>query len=163
ERLSKRWLSPIYAFFNPTPDIKYVNGCRCHIFKCTAKSCKQRICRFLDKGDAGSTSNLRKHTLSCWGEASVKSITELSNIKDTWESVESVKETGFITASFERKGKGKMTYSHRQHTKTETKAEIVRWVSESLWPFSIVKDRGFICLMKTGRPEYYIPSPSSVS
>jgi hypothetical protein len=39
----------------------------------------------------------------------------------------------------------------------------VRWVSESLRPFSIVKDRGFLCLMKTGRPEYYLPLPSTVS
>jgi hypothetical protein len=30
-------------------------------------------------------------------------------------------------------------------------------------PFSIVNDRGFLCLMKTGRPSYYIPSPSTVS
>lgn len=30
-------------------------------------------------------------------------------------------------------------------------------------PFSIVSDRGFQSLMKTGRPEYYIPSESTVS
>lgn len=41
--------------------------------------------------------------------------------------------------------------------------EIVRWVSESLRPFTIVQDRGFQSLMKTGRPEYYIPSSSTVS
>lgn len=43
------------------------------------------------------------------------------------------------------------------------RAEIVRWVSESLRPFKTVGDRGFKNLMKTGRPEYYIPSPSTVS
>jgi hypothetical protein len=43
------------------------------------------------------------------------------------------------------------------------RAEIVRWVSESKRPFKIVKDRGFQKLMKTGRPEYYIPSPETVS
>jgi hypothetical protein len=43
------------------------------------------------------------------------------------------------------------------------RAEIVRWVCESLRPFKIVEDRGFKILMKTGRPEYYIPSPSTVS
>jgi hypothetical protein len=26
-----------------------------------------------------------------------------------------------LTAAFERKGKGKVTYSHRQHTKTESR------------------------------------------
>jgi hypothetical protein len=30
-------------------------------------------------------------------------------------------------------------------------------------PFKIVKDRGFQSLMKTGRPDYYIPSPQTVS
>jgi hypothetical protein len=43
------------------------------------------------------------------------------------------------------------------------RAEIVRWVSESKRPFKIVKDRGFQKLMKTGRPEYHIPSPETVS
>jgi len=36
-------------------------------------------------------------------------------------------------------------------------------VSESLRPFAIVEDRGFKSLMKTGRPEYYLPSKSTVS
>lgn len=43
------------------------------------------------------------------------------------------------------------------------RAEIVRWVSENMRPFDIVKDRGFLSLMKTGRPEHYIPSPVTVS
>ena len=30
-------------------------------------------------------------------------------------------------------------------------------------PFSVVKDRGFQSLMKTGRSGYYIPSPGTVS
>ena len=63
-----------------------------------------------------------------------------------------------ITAAFERKGKGQVRYSHRQHTKTEARAEIVRWVAESQRPFQIVEDRGFKNLMKTGWPDYYIPS-----
>ena len=66
-----------------------------------------------------------------------------------------------ITVSFARK-KGTVTYSHRPHTRTETRTEIAHWVAESLRPFKIVRDRGFQCLMKTGRPGYYIPSPSTV-
>src|SRR5260370_39219926 len=62
---------------------------------------------------------------------------------------------------FERKAKA--TYSTIQHTKSETRAEIVQWVAESLQPFAIVKDRGFRSLMKTGRPDYYIPSPSTIA
>lgn len=41
--------------------------------------------------------------------------------------------------------------------------EIVRWIAESKRPFFIVKDRGFRDLMKTGRPEYRLPSPATVS
>ncbi|KAG2741578.1 hypothetical protein P692DRAFT_20685776, partial [Suillus brevipes Sb2] len=55
-----------------------------------------------------------------------------------------------------------ITYSHKQHTKTETRAEIVCWVAESLRPFETIHDRGFQALMKMGRPEYYLPSSSTV-
>ena len=43
------------------------------------------------------------------------------------------------------------------------RAEIVRWVAESLRPYEIMNDRAFQCLMKTGRPEYYIPSHYTVA
>ena len=70
---------------------------------------------------------------------------------------------GSITEAFQRSAKGKVTYSHRQHTTTQSRAEIVRWVAESKRPFKIVSDRGFQSLMKTGRPEYHIPSEHTVS
>ena len=84
-------------------------------------------------------------------------------------------------AVFEQTGKGKVSYSHRQHTKQETRyefllhhattpttfiftrAKIVRWITESMRPFNIVEDRGFKCLMKTERPEHYIPSRVTVT
>ena len=43
------------------------------------------------------------------------------------------------------------------------RAEIVHWVAESLWPFHIVEDHGFQCLMKTGRPGHYLPSMSTIA
>jgi hypothetical protein len=43
------------------------------------------------------------------------------------------------------------------------RAEIVRWVAQNLRPLSIVEDPAFHSLMKTGRPEYYIPSRFTVS
>lgn len=48
-------------------------------------------------------------------------------------------------------------------TNSIDRAELVHWVSESLRPFEIVEDKGFQSLMKTGRPEYYVPSPSTVA
>ena len=42
-------------------------------------------------------------------------------------------------------------------------AEIIQWVAESMWPFSIMKDHRFQSLMKTGQPSCYIPSLETVS
>ena len=39
----------------------------------------------------------------------------------------------------------------------------MRWVSENTRPFSIISDHGFKSLMKTGRPEYYLLSLSTVA
>ena len=70
---------------------------------------------------------------------------------------------GLITAVFKRVGKDKVTYSHQQHTRKEARADIAWWVSESMRPFSIINDCGFQSLMKTGQPDYYIPSHRTVS
>jgi hypothetical protein len=129
---------------------------------CSNKS--RDVRRFLDKGDARSTSNMRKHAKKCWSEEVVASADKANNADEVrWTTVKGSLNPQSITAVFERKGKGKVTYSHRQHTKLEARAEIVRWVSESKRPFNIVKDHGFQTLMKTGRPQCYIPSPSTVS
>lgn len=166
ERLTADWTSPIYAFFGPIPDITYdAKGRRAHEFRCTAVHCKGKrfVRRFLDTSDRKSTSNLKRHATVCWGPEVVGDALEAKvGIKSARQTLSDMKD-GSITASFERKGKGKVSYSHRQHTKAETRAEIVRWVAESMRPFSVVDDRGFRSLMKTGRPEYYIPTRSTVS
>ncbi|KAG2751361.1 hypothetical protein P692DRAFT_20727481, partial [Suillus brevipes Sb2] len=159
--IEKEWNSPIYAFYHPVPDIGYHEGRCYHEFKCAATECKKGVQHFLDKKDAKSTSNMQKHAKICWGEETVKLADETKNSQEARTIISGAKD-GSITVSFKRTGKGKVTYSHWQHTRTETKAEIVRWVAESLRPFTIVKDRGFQSLMKTGRPEYYIPSPLTV-
>src|SRR6266446_7286030 len=76
EQLSKDWNSPIYVFFKPTPSIEYIKECRVHVFECKAKHCKGKgnshmVQRYLDMGDAKSTSNLCKHPKVCWGEEMV--------------------------------------------------------------------------------------------
>ncbi|KAJ3498251.1 hypothetical protein NLJ89_g10242 [Agrocybe chaxingu] len=117
------WISPIYAFFNPTPDIGYEKGRRYHEFCCAAKGCRKGVRRYLDKTDAKSTSNMRKHAKTCWGVERVEAADSAANLGEARKMVNSLKD-GSITAAFERKGKGRVTYSHRQHTKAETKAEI---------------------------------------
>ncbi|PPQ88236.1 hypothetical protein CVT25_005286 [Psilocybe cyanescens] len=163
EQLAKEWTAGVYGFFRPDPIIECISGHHAHTFICAATHCRgptRNIRRFLDTKDAKSTSNLHQHALKCWGEDNVEAAQ--SHLADeVHEATKGASPSGSITAAFKRKGKGKISYSHRQHTKTETRAEIVHWVAESSRPLNIVKDRGFQSLMKTGRPEYWIPSPST--
>ncbi|KAF8162011.1 hypothetical protein BJ912DRAFT_823218, partial [Pholiota molesta] len=154
EKMLKTWTSPVYSFFEPLPTIDYVNGRRCHTFKCAAKGCKFTARRYLDTGDRSSTGNLGRHAKACWGEDAWKAASACRDAADARVSViKPLAMNGSLTAVFERKGKGKVTYSHVPHTREQTNAR----------PFKIVSDRGFQSLMKTGRPGYYIPSPLQVS
>ena len=100
-----------------------------HVFSCVAKSCKGKgkfsriVKRYIDKSDVSSTSNLRKHAKICWGDDVVKAADETKDLACAQAIVaKSGLENASITAMFERvKGKGAVTYSHKQHTKTETK------------------------------------------
>lgn len=122
----KDWNSPVYAFFDPTPKIVAVNGRKAHEFKCQAKGCKSSVRRFLDKADAHSTGNMRKHVRSCWGADVLQAADDAKDANEVrCKIVGSVLRDGSITAAFERKGKGKITYSHRQHTRAETRYEFI--------------------------------------
>ena len=92
--------------------------------------------------------------------ASADNAKNVQEVHDT--TVKGILDPQSIMAAFKQQGKDKVTFLHRQHTKTELRAEIVRWVVESKRPFNIVSDHGFQKLMKMGRPEYYIPSPATV-
>ena len=117
----------------------------------------------------------------CWGDEVVDAADDTKDKNMTSAALQGLKtKNGSITAAFQQVGKGRAVYSHRQHTKIEARyawlkcsfdrylkvifsAEFVRWVSESNRPFQIVNDRGFRSLMKTGRPEYHIPSAETLS
>lgn len=114
--------------------------------------------------NAKSTGNLRKHAKIFWSAEVVVSADKARNASNVCATtIKGVLDPQSIMAVFERKGKGKVVFSHWQHTKTKLKAKIVCWVAESKRPFNIVSDQSFQSLMKTGRLEYYIPSPSTVS
>ncbi|KAF8548098.1 hypothetical protein OG21DRAFT_1479311 [Imleria badia] len=143
----KDWTSPVYVFFQPTPIINVVGTRHSHVFKCCARGCK----------------NMRKHTKKCWGLETLQATDSTKDVAEVHNKiVGSILCNGSITESFKRKGKGKVTYSHRQHMCAKTKAEIIRWVYESLQPFTIVKDCGFQLLMQTGHLEYNIPSKLTI-
>jgi hypothetical protein len=126
--LQKDWQSPIYTFFHPDVVISYVDNRCVHDFSCAAKQCKgkgknPRLVRcYLDTGDKKSTSGLCRHAIICWGEEVVKEAAEAKDIASARDALKgAVQRDGSITAIFERSGKGKVTYSYRQHTKAETR------------------------------------------
>jgi hypothetical protein len=90
-----------------------------------ATNCKHKsrdVRRFLDKADAKSTSNMRKHAKKCWGEDVVASADLANNANEVRATtVRGILNPTSITAAFERRGKGKVTFSHRQHTKAESR------------------------------------------
>lgn len=113
ERLMKEWNSPVYVFFDPTPHIIEITDRRVHEFKCQARGCKVKVRWFLDKGDARSTGNMRKHVCLCWGDEVLKAADSAKNANEVRHKIiGSILRNGSITASFEWKGKGKITYSH---------------------------------------------------
>jgi hypothetical protein len=67
---------------------------------------------------------MRKHVHSCWGDKVLKAADQAKNANEVHQKIiSSFLRNGSITASFERNGKGKVTYSHRQHTHVETRYE----------------------------------------
>jgi hypothetical protein len=118
--MMKSWNTPIYAFYHPTPTIKYDNQRRYHEFHCFKKSCDKTIRRFLDTSDSTSTGNMHRHTKRCWGKDILKLAMDATNADEAREALAKLKD-GSIAEAFNVKGKGKVTYSHRQHTKTETR------------------------------------------
>jgi hypothetical protein len=96
---------------------------------CAASNCKGRgkdpriIRRYLDKSDRNSTGNLRKHARMCWGDEILRAADACGNLESARVGLNAAKKqkNGSITAAFERKGKGNITYSHRQHDKAQTR------------------------------------------
>lgn len=117
----------MYAFFRPEVNITYISSRRAHEFTCAAKRCLSKgktgrvVRRYLDTGDKTSTSGLRGHAEVCWG---VETVTNAKGkeIDDVRQVLKGAKmHNGSITALFERVGKGQVLYSHRPHTKVETR------------------------------------------
>ena len=90
-----------------------------HVFECIAETCKARgkkarqVNRYLDKADARSTSNLRKHAKVCWGPDVVEAGDRTKNIEATRAVVAGIASRQSSKASesvLEKAGKGKLSY-----------------------------------------------------
>lgn len=120
ERMSKRWTSAVYAFFDPDVKVVYKEGRRTHAFKCSREGCelKKPIYRYLDTGDATSTSNLRAHVIACWGEHVLSAADNWSKDKkrNGREKVAALGRSETIPDAFQRQPGSKTTYSTLPHT-----------------------------------------------
>lgn len=69
EWLKSTWRSLVYSFFKSKVNIKYDDGHKFHFFWCSAKKCKGSggIQQYQDSKDCVATSNLKSHTMKCFG------------------------------------------------------------------------------------------------
>ena len=63
---------------------------------------------------------MRKHVKLCWSEDVLSTAQEVANLDVTHKVIKGYAVNGSIAVAFKHKNKGKVTYSHRQHTKVET-------------------------------------------
>ncbi|KAJ7433647.1 hypothetical protein FB451DRAFT_1380245 [Mycena latifolia] len=67
-----------------------------------------------------------------------------------WRCADGATEIGSIFGAFARAGQRPVNVTHRAHTNTEARANIVQWVTESTRSTHLVNDRGFRTLMTAG-------------
>jgi hypothetical protein len=108
--------------------ISYVDGRRSHVFTCSAQNCKgkgknpRQVRRYLDTKDKSSTKALCNHAIHCWGNEVVERSVEAKDIPSARAALKMAEmRDGSIMAVFNRTGKAKISYSHRQHTEAETR------------------------------------------
>ena len=114
EHLKKTWHSPVYGFFKSKVEIGHENGRKYHYFKCAAKRCKGKrgIRHYQDSQDRAATSNLKTHTIKCFGADAVDA---------TFKKGPPAAPGASIFTSFARLGQRAATISHRAHTSDETR------------------------------------------
>lgn len=144
ERMARRWTASVYAFFDADVKVEHnKEGRRMHAFKCSRPGCelKRPIYRYLDTGDATSTSNLRAHVISCWGEEVLKAADGWSkeDKKTGREKVTELGLSGTLTEAFKRVPGSKRTYSVRPLTPAQ-----IRCVHQSRRMISTHQLIGFI-------------------
>ena len=157
ERLCKGWHSPVYSFFKPEVKVGYDGKHKYHFFPCAARRCKGLkgilgVCCYQDSKDHAATSNLKNHTIKCFGQDVVDAAFSGKHPKAQDSS---------IFAAFAQQGQQPVKISHRAHTKAE-----LWWVSTSFYscpsdfsaafilPDGVLKTTAPSALSKTGTSKF---------
>ena len=111
--LKTMWHSSVYGFFKSDLEIGYENNHKFHLFQCAAKKCKGSgvVWRYLDSKDCAGTSNLRAHTIKCFG---------LDVVDAVANKTKTGPRDGSIFAAFARPGQQPVMISHHPLTSEET-------------------------------------------
>ncbi|KAJ7199161.1 hypothetical protein GGX14DRAFT_373280, partial [Mycena pura] len=168
EKIKKGWRSHIYAFYHGDVEIEYnAEGMLIYCFSCAARNCSHRVRRNQTTKDKQSTKLLRDHAVKCWGDENVRAAEKVASLTEARKLVKKHKSGGNqrLTDMFKANAvkDDADSFSHVPLTREQSRAWHVRWVSESLRPFRIAKDRAYRFLMKSGRPSAYVPSPSTIA
>ena len=119
----RAWTSITYVFFEPKPEIDTTDGVA-YIFKCANPGCGSTICRSTTTKDAGSTSNLARHAIKCWGEEVYNETRAQADAKAARKALVKYKRTGSLEMAFQTPAKGAKTvvrYQNRPLTCEETR------------------------------------------
>ena len=120
-RIQSKWTSIYYGFFSTEVEIEFVDGRCSHVFACAKENCKIKVRRYLDTGDATSTSNLRGHVVKCWGKEVIARAKALGNDKNVRAEFIDKTTSGDISVMLGLKGGKNVSYSHRNHTCAEVR------------------------------------------
>jgi hypothetical protein len=113
ECLQQKWKSAIYSFYHPTVWMgEETNRQKFLILTCWKSHCTKTVKWYLDGRDKSSTSNLKKHSESCFGETVVKEA-----LAGDLPDANTKGRDRDIASAF--KQSGKVSYSIHVHTKEE--------------------------------------------
>ena len=144
-------MSPIYAFFNPTPHVVKVDGWCTHEFLWSVRGVPRSrfATTWISKTHALLRYNMHKHARRCWGDETLEVADLAKSVNEICDRiVRSILRNGSITTAFKHNTKGKITYSHRQHTRAKTRCVFLFQIH--FWSeLFLTEQRSFVGFLRT--------------
>jgi len=115
--------APVYGFFDhPKLEMVCCKGKlrEAFVFVCMVPTCREKLNVYTTTKDVGSTSNLQKHIKKCRGAHHLEEAKQVGKVSLVHAAL-AANIDGSITAAFERSGKGKISYSTRPLSETQTR------------------------------------------